>query len=128
MPRVTSLDNLNRLKVELVMKRNQDAYHGTIYVTVGMGTCGIAAGALDVFHALNLEMQKLGLKDVVLSQTGCIGLCEHEPIVEITVGDAPKVSYGKVRLETAVRIVQEHVLNGKVVEEFLIDTTPFPTI
>ncbi len=128
MPRITSLDELNRLKIELVMKRNQDAYHGTIYVTVGMGTCGVAAGALEVFRALEEEVRRHDLKGVVLSHTGCMGLCGHEPIVEVTVGDAPKVSYGKMNPETAIRIVQEHILDGKAVEEFVIDTTPFPTM
>ena len=128
MPRITSLDELNRLKIELVMKRNQDAYHGTIYVTVGMGTCGVAAGALEVFRALDEEVRRHDLKGVVLSQTGCIGLCGHEPIVEVTVGDAPKVAYGKMNPESAIRIVQEHILDGKAVEELIIDTTPFPTM
>jgi NADP-reducing hydrogenase subunit HndB len=128
MPRITSLDALNRLKVELVMKRNQDAYHGTIYVTVGMGTCGVAAGAMETFHALEDEIQRHDLKGVVLSQTGCIGLCGHEPIVEVTVGDAPKISYGKVNQQTAIRIVQDHILEGRAVEDCIIDATPFPTM
>lgn len=128
MPRITSLDELNRLKVELVMKRNQEAYRGTVYVTVGMGTCGIAAGAMDVYRALEQELQSRNLKDVVLSQTGCIGLCGHEPIVEVTAGDADKISYGRVDAALAQRIVLEHVIEGKVLEEQVIDTTPFPTM
>ncbi len=128
MPRITSLDALNQLRVELVMKRNQEAYHGIIHVSVGMGTCGIAVGALEVFRALEQEIHVLQLSDVVLSQTGCMGLCRHEPIVEVTAGDAPKVSYGKVTPEMVKRIVTEHLLDGNAVEEFVIDTTPFPTI
>jgi NADP-reducing hydrogenase subunit HndB len=128
MPKITSLEALSRLKVELVMKHNQEAYRGAVYVTVGMGTCGIAAGALDVFRALEEEIKAQHLSDVVISQTGCIGLCRHEPILEVLVGDAPKVAYGKVLPDMVKRIVQEHILEGKVVEEFVIDTTPFPTI
>ncbi len=128
MPRITSLDELNRLKVELIMKRNQDAYHGTVYVTVGMGTCGIAAGAREVFQALEEEIRNHGLKGVVLTETGCIGLCADEPIVQVTAGDAPRVSYGRVYPEIARRIIGEHVLDGKPVEEFVIDATPFPTM
>jgi NADP-reducing hydrogenase subunit HndB len=128
MPKITSLEALSRLKVELIMKRNQEAYRGTVYVTVGMGTCGIAAGALDVFRALEEEIKAHHLNDVVISQTGCLGLCEHETILEVLVGDAPKVAYGKVLPDMVKRIVREHILGGKVVEEFVIDTTPFPTI
>ncbi len=128
MPRITSLDQLHELKVELVMKRNQEAERGGVRVTVGMGTCGIAAGALDVFLALEAQIRALDLKDVTLSPTGCMGLCSHEPIVEVLGGDGVKVSYGKVDTEMVKRIVQEHVLDGHAVEEFVIDTTPFPTI
>ncbi len=128
MPKITSLDALNRLKVELIMQRNQEAYRGHVRVTVGMGTCGIAAGAQEVFRALEDELRSHALKDVALSQTGCMGLCRHEPIVEVIAGDAPKVSYGRVTPEMVKRIVQEHILDGNAVEEFVIDTTPFPTI
>jgi NADP-reducing hydrogenase subunit HndB len=128
MPRITSLDDLNRLKVNLVMKRNQDAYRGGVLVTVGMGTCGIAVGALEVFQALESAIRAHELQHVVVGQTGCIGQCGHEPIVEVTVGDAPKVSYGGVTREIAGRIVKEHILDGRVVDEYVIDTTPFPTL
>ena len=128
MPKITSLDALNRLRVELIMKRNREAYRGHVRVTVGMGTCGIAAGAQEVFRALEDELRSHALKDITLSQTGCMGLCRHEPIVEVTAGDAPKVSYGRVTPELIKRIVREHILDGNAVEEFVIDTTPFPTI
>lgn len=128
MPRITSLEELNRLKVELVMQRNQAAERGIIRVTVGMGTCGIAAGAQAVFEALEDGMRAEGLTEVVLSQTGCIGLCRHEPIVEVTVGKEAKVSYGRVTPAIAQRILREHVMNAERVEDFVIDTTPFPTI
>ncbi len=128
MPKINSLDDLNRLKVERIMKRNQDAYQGITRVTVGVGTCGIAAGALEVFRALEQDVHALQLGDIALSQVGCMGLCQHEPIVEVTVGDSPKVSYGKVTPERVKRIIQEHLVQGNVVEEFVIDATPFPTI
>ncbi len=128
MPRINSLDALNRYKVELIMKRNQDAYQGITHVTVGMGTCGIAAGALEAFQALEQGIDALHLGDILLGQVGCMGLCQHEPIVEVSVGDSPKISYGKVTPEMVKRIIQEHLVQGNVVEEFVIDTTPFPTI
>jgi NADP-reducing hydrogenase subunit HndB len=128
MPRITSLDELNRLKIDLVMKRNEEAASGMVRITVGMGTCGIAAGASAVFTALEDEIQALGLRNVDLSQTGCIGLCKHEPIVEVTVGRNEKVSYGNVTPCVAKRIVDEHVQEGHALYEYIIDTTPFPTI
>ena len=128
MPKIISLDGLHRLKNELIEKRNQEAYRGITYVTVGMGTCGVAAGALDVLRALEDEIKAHHLNDIVITPTGCIGLCSHEPILEVVVGDTPKVAYGKVGPDMVKRILREHILEGKVVEEFVIDTTPFPTI
>jgi NADP-reducing hydrogenase subunit HndB len=93
-----------------------------------MGSCGIAAGALDVLHEIENQIKAHNLKDIVVSQTGCIGLCKHEPILEVSMDDTPKVTYGKVVPELAKRIIREHILGGKVVEEFVIDATPFPTI
>ena len=128
MPRITSLDELERMKIELVMKRNQAADQGIVFVTVGMGTCGIAAGALEVFKALEAGISANHLNHVVLTQTGCMGLCGHEPIVEVTAGNEPRVSYGKVTSGMVERILREHLIEGTVVEELVIDTTPFPTL
>jgi len=128
MPKITSLEQLARLKVELVMQRNREAERGVIRVSVGTASCGIAAGAREVFDELSRYVEAQGLDDVLVMETGCIGLCGHEPIVEVTIGDAPKVSYGRVDRRAAKRILQEHILDGKVVAEYVIDTTPFPTI
>jgi (2Fe-2S) ferredoxin len=127
-PRITSLEELNRLRVELVMERNRAAEAGCILVTVAMGTCGIAAGATEVYEALQAGIGELQATNVLLSQTGCMGLCKHEPIVEVTIGTHPKVSYGGVTASMAERILQEHIIGGKVVGDLVIDTTPFPTI
>jgi NADP-reducing hydrogenase subunit HndB len=128
LPKIISLDGLHRLKDELIEKRNQEAYRGVTYVTIGMGTCGIAAGALDIRQALEDEIKAYNLKDIIVTQTGCIGLCSHEPILEVTVGDAPKVAYGKVVPEMVKRIVREHIIEGKPIKEFTVDVSPFPTI
>ena len=128
MPRITSMDDLRRLANALSDKRDQEAHRGITTVTVGMATCGIAAGALDVLRALEEEIQAHHLKEVVVTQTGCLGLCRHEPILEVVVDNSPKVAYGKVDPEMVKRIVRDHILGGKTVEEFVIDDTPFPTI
>jgi NADP-reducing hydrogenase subunit HndB len=128
MSNITSLDELHQLKIDLVLKRNEDARRGVAYVTVGMGTCGIAVGAKDVFQTLKDGIKAHGLKDVTLVQTGCIGLCGDEPIVEVTVGKKPKVSYGRVTPAAATRIIEEHLMQAKVLEDLLINTAPFPRI
>jgi NADP-reducing hydrogenase subunit HndB len=128
MARITSLDGLSRLKRELVENRHREASRVRAYVKVGIGTCGIAVGALDVLRTLNEEIKVQHLNDVVVSQTGCMGLCSHEPILEVVLGNTPKVAYGKVNPEKVKRIVREHIVHGITVEEFVIDATAFPTI
>jgi NADP-reducing hydrogenase subunit HndB len=128
MKTIRSLDELNQFRDEIVEEKKRQAGLGKVQLVVGMGACGIAAGALDVWKAIEQQIKAGHLMDVLLSQTGCIGLCPHEPILEVTVKDAPKVTYGRVTPEIVNRILKEHVLGGKVVEEFVVDTTPFPTI
>ena len=92
-----------------------------IRVVVGMATCGIAAGARPVLSAFVEEVNALGLMDTVtVSQTGCIGLCQYEPIVEIFEAGKEKVTYVKVDAEKAKRIANEHLKGGKVVAEYTI--------
>jgi NADP-reducing hydrogenase subunit HndB len=128
MVKISSLEDLNHLKIRLIMKRNDEAAHGVIRVTVGMGSCGIAAGAMEVFRALERGIQAHGLENIVLIETGCMVLCKQEPIVEVVLGTQPKVSYGAVTPEIAERILTEHIMQGRVVEEYVIDATLFPTI
>lgn len=89
-------------------------------VVVGMATCGIAAGARPVLLAIMDEVKKHNLADVVVAQTGCIGMCRLEPIVEVYKPGEEKVTYIKVNPSKAMRIVNEHVIQGKVVEEYTI--------
>jgi (2Fe-2S) ferredoxin len=124
----TSLDELNRFREEIIEKRRQDAERGHIEIFVSLGTCGIAAGALGALAAVKEQVQAQGLKDVSISETGCLGLCRHEPIVEVVVGESPRVTYGGVTPEVARRIVREHVAEGRVVSEFVIESLPFPAI
>ena len=89
-------------------------------VLVGMATCGIAAGARPVLQAFVEEVAKRNLTDVVVSQTGCIGVCRLEPLVEVYVPGEEKVTYVKVFPEMVGRIVSEHLVNGNVVKEYTI--------
>lgn len=89
-------------------------------VVVGMATCGIAAGARPVLSTITEEVKKNNLSDVVVAQTGCIGICRLEPIVEVYKPNEDKVTYVKVTAAKALRIVNEHIIRGKVVEEYTI--------
>jgi NADP-reducing hydrogenase subunit HndB len=91
-----------------------------IRVVVGMATCGIAAGARPVLNTMVEEVAKRNLKEVTVSQTGCIGVCRLEPIVEVYVPGSEKVTYVKVTPEKVGRIVAEHIVNGQVVTEYTI--------
>lgn len=91
-----------------------------IRVVVGMATCGIAAGARPVMLKFLEEVQKRGLKNVTVSQTGCIGMCRLEPMLDVIVPGKEKVTYVKVNPDMVGRIVAEHVVNGRVVEEYTI--------
>lgn len=89
-------------------------------VVVGMATCGIAAGARPVLQAFLEEVQKRKLEDVIVSQTGCIGVCRLEPIVEVHQPGKEKVTYVKVQPDMVPKIVADHLVNGKPVVEFAI--------
>ena len=90
-------------------------------VLVGMATCGIAAGARPVLNAFTEEIAKRGLTDsVTVTQTGCIGICQYEPVVEVEVPGEEKVTYVKVAPEMVARIVNDHLVNHNVVAEYTI--------
>jgi NADP-reducing hydrogenase subunit HndB len=117
---VKSLDDLKRIKEQALQKRQLKSTGGQPQITVAMGTCGIAAGARDTMKAILELIERESLSGIVVIQTGCVGLCEWEPLVEVTAGESPKVTYGRVTPERAERIVREHVVAGKPVSEFLV--------
>ena len=92
----------------------------TVRVVVGMATCGIAAGARPVLNAISEEIARRELHHVTVSQTGCIGLCQYEPIVEVFMPGKEKVTYIKMDAEKAARVVKEHIVGGNVVTEYTI--------
>ena len=94
--------------------------HASTRVVVGMATCGIAAGARPVLNAFTEEIARRNLKGVTVSQTGCIGMCQYEPIVEVFVPGKEKVTYVQVSPEKAARIVADHIVNGNVVAEYTV--------
>ena len=93
----------------------------TTRIVVGMATCGIAAGARPVLNAFVDGVNKEGLaSDVVVSQTGCIGICQYEPVVEVYKAGEEKVTYVKMTVEKAEKVLKEHIKGGKVVTEYTI--------
>ncbi|HIT56375.1 MAG TPA: (2Fe-2S) ferredoxin domain-containing protein [Candidatus Galloscillospira stercoripullorum] len=118
------MKSLEELKAIRERMRKQvglrDADDNDIRVVVGMATCGIAAGARPVLEAFLQEVDKRGLKNVSVTQTGCIGVCRLEPIVEVYVPGQEKVTYVKMQPEMVSRVVTEHLVNHQVVTEYTI--------
>ena len=98
----------------------RDQSGDNIRVVVGMATCGIAAGARPVLQAFTEEVAKRGLNHVAVGQTGCIGMCQLEPIVEVLAPGKEKVTYCKVTPEKVARIVADHLVNGNPVAEYTV--------
>jgi NADP-reducing hydrogenase subunit HndB len=94
--------------------------HEGVRVVVGMATCGIAAGARPVLSALVEEVAREKLENVQVSQTGCIGICRLEPVVEVYTPDGEKVTYVKMTPEKAVRVVHSHLIKGEAVREYTV--------
>ena len=107
----------DRMKDKVILREGVN----DIRVVVGMATCGIAAGARPVLATLVEEVNAAGLSDkVTVSQTGCIGICQYEPIVEVFEAGKDKVTYVKMTPEKAKRVVEEHLKGGNVVNEYTI--------
>ena len=94
---------------------------GPTKIVVGMATCGIAAGARDVLHAFVEDISAQGLTDsVTVTQTGCIGICEYEPVVEVFEAGKDKVTYVKMTPEKVSEVVEKHLKGGSVVSDYVI--------
>jgi NADP-reducing hydrogenase subunit HndB len=120
MTTVKSLEDLKKIREEALEKRKMKTASGQPQVIVGMGTCGIAAGARDTMKAILDLIEKENLSGISVTQTGCIGQCEKEPIVQVVIGDQPKVTYGKVSPEVGRLIIKQHVLGGQPVSSNVI--------
>ena len=95
---------------------------GQTRVVVGMATCGIASGARPVLNTLSDAVQTKKLEHVIVTQTGCIGLCQYEPIVEVIEPGKEKVTYVKMTPEKALEVVDQHLIRGHVVSEYTINS------
>jgi len=120
MTAIQSLDDLKKFREAVLDKKDQEAKLGITQVIVSMGSCGIAAGALQTMTTLLEISETEQIQNLQVSLTGCNGQCQEEPIVQVITGELQKVTYGKVSPEVIRRILHEHVLGGQVVQEYVI--------
>lgn len=107
----------DKTKAKMTVREDQS---DVTRVVVGMATCGIAAGARPVLNAFVEEVDKRALKNVTVTQTGCIGMCQYEPIVEIIEPGKEKVTYIKMTAEKVAKVVTDHLVNGNPVDEYTV--------
>lgn len=118
MPKLKSLEDLQRLRTQLQKGIKARAQTSTT-ITVGMGTCGIAAGAREVMRTILDELAKREI-DAHVVTTGCIGMCSKEPLVDIQQGDEARITYGSVTPDVVPRIIEGHLIKGEVMEEWVV--------
>ena len=117
-----TLSDLRKLREEqqkAMIKRDSSTKEAQIIV--GMGTCGIAAGAKETFNAILEELHAKGITHAHVRQTGCMGLCHSEPTVEVVVPQMPTVIYGSVDAATGKKIVNDHIVNKKLIDNHICD-------
>lgn len=117
---IKSLEDLKGIKEQTLEAESLRREQGIAHIVVSLGTCGIAAGARETMAALLDEIKRRNIQHAFISQTGCIGLCGDEPLVSIRLADGPKVTYGRINAERARRLILEHVVNGRPVDEWAI--------
>jgi NADP-reducing hydrogenase subunit HndB len=118
---VKSLEDLRKLRDSARQIMHLREGGENVQIVIGMGTCGIAAGARETLAVVMEELKRLNLFDVIITQTGCAGLCDKEPLVDVILPGQPRVTYGKVDEERARRIIEEHVVNKRVIEKWVVE-------
>ncbi len=114
------VEDLKRIKENVKGTVNLRDGNFRVKITVHMGTCGIAAGARGIMSALLKEIETRGSQDVILTSSGCAGLCSHEPMMTVEVREAAPIKYVKLDEEKTARIFEEHVMNGKPIPEYAL--------
>ena len=118
MKSLAELEAIRAKTLERVAMRKEG--DDAVRVVVGMATCGIAAGARPVMLEFVEELKRRGLENVTVAQTGCIGMCRLEPMLDVIMPGKEKVTYVKVNPDMVSRIVAEHIVNGRPVQEYTI--------
>jgi len=119
-----SLAELQAIKNKMADRVSVRTSSGSTWIVVGMATCGIAAGARPVLNAFVEGISEAGLSgDVIVTQTGCIGICQYEPVVEVFEKDREKTTYVKMTAEKAKEVIEKHIKGGTPVTEYTIGAT-----
>ncbi len=120
---IKSLEDLRKIKAESQLQTKARKSTDT-QIIIGMGTCGIAAGAREVMTAVLEELAKRNLNNVSVLQTGCIGMCQKEPLLDVVRPGEDRVTYGPVSPSDVPRIIAEHLVNGNIVEDLVVAKIP----
>lgn len=119
MEKLKTLEDLKKLREE-AKKITTTREETENLIIVGMGTCGISAGARDVMNAILEELNKRDISDVNVTQTGCIGMCEREVLIDVKAKGGERVTYGRVTPQDVPRIIANHIINGQIVEDLVV--------
>lgn len=117
---INSLEDLKIFREEALAKLKMKKSAGVVQVFIGMGSCGIAVGARELMKAVLDYIEKNQVENVIITQTGCVGPCGQEPILQVLEGGSEKISYGKVSPEIAKKIMQSHVVEGNIFKDNVI--------
>ncbi len=118
MPKIKSLEELRKLREQVQSEITTRTETGTTII-IGMGTCGIAAGARETMRAILEELHKRNIEAHVAT-VGCIGMCAREPLVDIEQAGKPRITYGNITAHKVPRLIEEHLINGHVIEEWTV--------
>ena len=117
--KVRSLDDLKKIKESTDDLTSARSEQDKVKIIIGMGTCGIAAGAREIMNAVLRELEVRNLHNVAVETTGCIGMCQNEPLLDVIRPGEPRITYCAVTPSDVSRIVSEHVVNGRIVQDKL---------
>ena len=120
---IKNLEDLRKIKAES-QKATETRKQNDTQIIIGMGTCGIAAGAREVMKAVLDELAKRKINNVSVLQTGCIGMCQKEPLLDIVRPGEDRVTYGPVKPTDVPRIIADHLVNGNIVEDLVVAMLP----
>ncbi|MBN1486545.1 MAG: (2Fe-2S) ferredoxin domain-containing protein [Anaerolineae bacterium] len=115
-----SLEELQKIKERALQRRKLSGEGTRARIIVAMGTCGIAAGARDTMAAILKTLEEKKITDVTVTQTGCMGLCEYEPIVQVKVGEEDLITYGHIDVNRVPELIEKHLIGGEPMEAWII--------
>jgi NADP-reducing hydrogenase subunit HndB len=122
MQKIMTIDDFKRLREDARRNLRMRSQTGT-KIIVGMGTCGIAAGARETMHAILEELNNRQI-DAHVTTVGCIGMCAYEPLVDVEQAGGSRITYGKIHPQNVARLIEEHLIQGRVVEEWVVGRLP----